>query len=377
MAPTLVEEKTPFDGGNTNTSVTLGPGRRENMLDNLRSHYHNLRQEYGDRVVAVVISGMPGHGDQARGPTNREVNAAIRQRLAELAPEAVHRPWFASTDKMSIVMAPVNDPQGLLTRIDFGTVTLNGDRLDVHLDPRFVSRVPRLPAESKAAPQIVAQESQALPPDPEVPVGADSVTRSLIELKSSELHKKKQALDRLQRASPDGRVDQVVQAVSPLLDNDDQFLVHDAIKVLAVWRSPEALPALIERTRDNRHFVRSEAIKALGKYSDREAAEAIVSVFKDDGFAVEAALKEMGSVAEPAVIPLLKSPDPDLRRKACEILKFIGGQEALRTMQALLRDPDFGVQIAAREATSAIVARVGPLPKTGRNTKAGSGSAPR
>ncbi len=183
-APTLVEESTPFDSIAPNSSVSIGPGRQEKRLDNLRANYHNLRQEYGDRVVSVVISGMPGHGDPARGVTNRDVTAAVTQRLKELAPEAVRTPWFAANDKMSIVMAPVNDPQGLVSRIDFGTVTLNGDRIDVQLDPRYVATVPRLPAESKPVPQIAAQEPQTRPPDPEVPVGADTITKSLIELKS-------------------------------------------------------------------------------------------------------------------------------------------------------------------------------------------------
>jgi HEAT repeats len=370
--PALVEESTPFDAVTPNTSVSIGPGRRENMLDNLRATYHNLRQEYGDRVVAVVISGMPGHGDPARGATNRDVTAAVTQRLKELAPEVVRSQMFSANDKMSIVMAPVNDAQGLVAHIDFGTVTLSEDRIEVLLDPRYAAKVPRLPAEAQPAPRTASRQPQARTPDPEVPVGADAVTRSLIELKSSEVHKKKQALDRLQRANPDGRVDQVVQAVIPLLEDDDQFLVNDAIKVLAVWRSPEALPALIGRTRDNRHFVRSEAIKAMGKYQDNGAAEAIVAVFKEDGFAVEAALTEMGPTAEPAVIPLLRSPDPDLRRQACGVLKFIGGQETLKVMQSLPSDPDFGVRVAAQDTWKAIVARVGPPPKPARGTKGGS-----
>ena len=333
-APTLVESATPFDAVAPNSSVAIGPGRQENMRDRLGSNYHNLRQEYGDRVVAVVISGMPGHGNPSRGATNRDVTAAITRRLKELAPEAVHSQMVGSNDRMSIVMAPVNDAQGLISRIDFGTVTLKGDRIDVRLDPRYVAKVPRLPEEPNPVTRNTSRESRPRQPDAEIPVGADPITRSLIELKSSEPHKRKQALDRLQRSTPDGRVDQVVQSVIPMLDDDDQFLVNDAIKVLAIWRSPEALPALIARTRDNRHFVRGDAIKALGKYQDRQAAEAIVAVFKEDGFAVEAALKEMGPVAETAVIPLLRSPDPDLRRKGCEVLKFIGGQETLLTMQA-------------------------------------------
>jgi hypothetical protein len=376
-APTLVEESTPIDSMTSNSSASIGPGGRANMLDGLRANYHDLREEYGDRVVAIVISGMPGDADTGRGVTNRDVTAAVTRRLKELAPEAVHSPMFGANDKMSIVMAPVNDAQGLVARIDFGTVTLNGDRIEVQLDPRYVAAVPRLATKSKPAPGIASWESRSRPSEPEVPVGADAITKSLIELKSSEVHKKKQALDRLQRATPDGRADQVVQSLIPLLEDDDPFLVNEAIKALAIWRSPEAVSPLIARTRDNRHFVRSEAIKALGKYHNRQAAEAIVAVFKEDGFAVEAALKEMGPEAEPAVIPLLRNPDPGLRRKACEVLKFIGGQETLQAMQSLPTDSDFGVRVTAQEAWKAIVSRVGPPPKPARSTRTGSGNAPR
>lgn len=159
----------------------------------------NLRQEYGDRIVAVVVIGMPGHDNPARGATNRDVTTAVSQRLKELAPESVRSQMVYANERLSIVMAPVDDAQGLASRIDFGTVTLNGDRIEVRLDPRYVARVPRLPAESTPEPRTALRRDPVRTPDPEVPVGADSTTRSLIELKSSEVHKKKQAIDRLQR----------------------------------------------------------------------------------------------------------------------------------------------------------------------------------
>jgi hypothetical protein len=225
------------------------------------------------------------------------------------------------------------------------------------------------------SPTMTLHASPPPAPEPEIPAGADAVTRSLIQLKSSDLGRKKEAVQRLERTTPDGRVDQVVPALLPLLDHDDGFLVSDAIKALAVWQTPEAIPALIARTRDNRFFVRGEAIKALGKYRDARAAEAIAARLKEDGFAAEPALKEMGPVAEPAVIGLLRSPDPDLRRRACEVLKQIGGQEALRAMQALPPDPDLGVRMAAQESGKQIEARVGPPPKPARGNRAGKGPA--
>jgi HEAT repeat protein len=244
----------------------------------------------------------------------------------------------------------------------------------VQLDPNWAARVPRLAIAARPEPQPRTRQPD---PEPEVPPGADAITRSLIQLKSSDINRKKQAIERLQRSTPDGRVDQVVQALVPLLVDDDLFLVHTVEKALAVWRSPEAMTGLIARLGDNRPFVRSEAIKALGKYQDIRAAEAIVTVIKDDGFAAEDALKGMGQLAEPAVIPLLRHGESRLRSTACDILAVIGGQETLKTMQSLPTDPDFGVRVAAKRAWESIVARVGPPPKPPRGGNPGTGNGRR
>ena len=113
------------------------------------------------------------------------------------------------------------------------------------------------------------------------------------------------------------------------MDDDDGWLVGDAIKVLVIWKSPDAVPALIKRTNDNRFTVRHEAIKALGKLKDPRGVEPIILRIKDDGFQVEDALKEMGPIAEPALIERLTNPDSDVRRRVCAILKVIGGKETL------------------------------------------------
>ena len=94
---------------------------------------------------------------------------------------------------------------------------------------------------------------------------------------------------------------------------------------------------------------------------------------KEDGFATEDALKAMGEVAEPALIPILHDPDPGMRRHACKILAQIGGQKTLMEMQSMPTDPDGLVRMAAKDAWKKIVARVGPPPKPVRG-KAGAGS---
>ncbi len=353
----------------------LPPGPpNENVVDHLQRDYDSVRQRFGDQTVAILVSGLPTSGN----PPTDDVAVALDRRIKDLAPETQEGRAVTIGNRWATVVAPVNDRQGLIDRIDFGTVKVVGFRIEVQLDPHWTARVPRRAIVAKQETQPQPQPPLRQPePEPEFPPGADAITRSLIQLKSSDIHKKKQAIERLERSTPDGRVDQVVQALIPLLDHDDGFLVQAVEKALAVWRSPEAMAGLIARTRDNRHFVRSEAIKALGKYQDLRAAEAVVEVIKDDGFATETALKEMGSIAEPAVIPLLRNGDSHLRSTACDILAVIGGLETLQTMQSLPADPDFGVRVAAQRAATAIIARVGPLPKPARGDKSGNGRSTR
>src|SRR5262249_43156922 len=120
---------------------------------------------------------------------------------------------------------------------------------------------------------------------------------------------------------------------------------------------------------DSRVFLRWEIIKALGKYDDPKAAEALVQRLKDDGHQAEEALKSMGPVAEPPLIGLLRNPDADLRKKACEVLKFVGGAATLKAMRALPPDPEFFVRIAAQDAIKMINLRVPPAATESPETK--------
>jgi len=350
------------------------PGLPAQFLDQWAKHLEAISSRYGNKAVVIAFTGIPVNSDAANGVTGRDVLEAITQRIKALAPEIEAVMTFGPENQRALIVAPIDNPPALASRIDFGKVTLQRDtRIRVDVSPEFVARVPRLPAEPALTVQRNPERSEA---EVAIPADADPVTKSLLQLKSSDMGKKKEAVHRLERTTPDKRLGEVTAALLPLLNDNDGFLVNDVIKALLVWRSPEVLPALIERANDNRFFVRKEAVRALGKFKDVWAIEAIIPHFQDDRFEAEDALKEIGPMAEPAMIARLRDADPHVRRMACEILMQIGGADTLKAMRAIPPDPDLGVRMAAKRAADQIVARVGPLPRaSGAGT--GAGTKPR
>ena len=63
-----------------------------------------------------------------------------------------------------------------------------------------------------------------------MPPGADEVTRSLIQLKTPDVHTRKQGAEQVGRITPDHGLTEVVAALVPQLENDDQWLVANTIK---------------------------------------------------------------------------------------------------------------------------------------------------
>lgn len=345
----------------------LPPVRGPLGIEIFEDHYNRLRSQYGDRAVMVVLSGLPFNSDPAKGVTKRDVEDAIDKKLKVLAPGASQSMSTGSGDRRSICVAPVDDVKALTDAIDFGKASRQASRIDVVVSKEYIASVPRLPAEPKVA--IRAPEPREK--EPEIPPNADPVTKSLIQLKSADMFRKKEALERLARLRPSDRLNEVLAPILPLLEHDDEDLVKHAVRVLAVWQSPEALVKLSDLANDSRVFLRWEIIKALGKYDEPKAAQALTQRLKDDGHQAEEALKSMGSVAEPPLIGLLRNPDADLRKKACEVLKFVGGAATLKAMSALPPDPEFFVRVAAQDAIKTINLRVGPPASDTPETKKG------
>ncbi len=324
---------------------------------------------------------IPGSGAGSTGPQpyveievrnvpDGDASGLIEEKLKALADsttpgvQAVHSGNLRAS---SYRIWPVSDVQAFANRINFGKVNVSGRKVAMSASGINPSELAAFKARrQEARPTQIAQASPSSDPGRQAPSDADSITRSLFDLKASQPHIRRQGAERLARVAPEeDRRSEVVEALIPLADDDDQFTARESVKALANWGGPKATQALIKKVQhDDRIFVRRQAIEALGKSNDPAAAEVIAARLHDDWPDAGRALRAMGEVAEPALIAQLKNPETSVRREACDVLKDIGGKQALTTMSKMPADSDFGVRIAAQNAMRAIAARVGPLPKS-------------
>ncbi len=117
-----------------------------NIVERMEQDYQTVRQEYGDRTAAILVTGLPSGDD----PPARDVAEAMSKRIKELAPEIVRSNWVQINDRFATVVAPVNDIPGMARRIDFGTVSVKDARIEVQLDTQWAAKVPRKPAPAPA-----------------------------------------------------------------------------------------------------------------------------------------------------------------------------------------------------------------------------------
>jgi HEAT repeat protein len=111
---------------------------------------------------------------------------------------------------------------------------------------------------------------------------------------------------------------------------------------------------------------RGDAMKALGRLKDERAAEPIAERLEDffDRHGAEEALKQMGLVAEKAVLARLDHPDWQVRIAVCDVLGVIGTRQSIPPLEKVVaagKDPFSGqnhfVAKKAEEAIKAIKAR--------------------
>ncbi len=272
------------------------------------------------------------------GIADESTREAVSDKLEALASNAQNHIFTSSSrgDRMTVFMMPVADVQTLAQKLDLGEV--------ISVNGRTIT--------------IAARKVEGPPP------GADAVARALYHLKSLNPNKRREAARTLKDTLPDQRRAEVVKALEPLVDDADHFSRHWAIEALGVWGNKDAVPILLKAMKNK--DTRGDAMKALGRIKDERAAEPIAERLEEffDRHEAEEALKQMGPVAEKAVLAHLNHHDWQVRTTVCDILGVIGTKQSLPPLEKVVaagKDPASGqnhlVAMRAEQAIKAIKAR--------------------
>jgi predicted Zn finger-like uncharacterized protein len=273
-----------------------------------------------DSTVTLHVSGI----------ADADIRQAVTDRLGSLVDPGRGSASASDIrgDRMTMVLAPVRDPQAFAQKIDFGSASVRG---------RTVT--------------ITGIKVNVPPPN------ADPVVKALYDLQSPNQGRRADAVRRLKDMRPDEHREEVRKALEAHINDPDIFLRGDIIEALGVWGNKESVPLLLKALNDE--HARSAAIQALGRLKDERAVEPLAERLENffSRHDAEEALKAMGPMAEKAVIPRLRHHDDGVRGSACEVLRAIGTKESLPALQVVVDEKNFFISPKAEEAIRAIKAR--------------------
>ena len=251
---------------------------------------------------------------------------------------------------MQMLVAPVSDLSDLAGGIDFGTITsVDKTRrtITVQADP---AKLPPLPKGEVS--------------DPNSP---DFYRQNLADLGSYDRYRRWRAAKRIRVAEPKELEKEISAALVVLLSDPYGPTPQLAADALGGWVTPESLPALIHVMHEKEGDLRRRIMAVLARLKSEGAAEALAPMLATDRAQAVTSLRELGAVAEPAVLKLMESTDAQLRIEAVCILGEIGTARSIPALTAAAASDDARLAKFARIALKAIQRRSGP---TGRRPAA-------
>ena len=148
----------------------------------------------------------------------------------------------------------------------------------------------------------------------------------------------KAAAERLSKSVRDDSPEVISRALCRAMKMSDQLTKPSILQALKIWATPDAEKTVVAAAKDSSVFVSGPAVEALGNFKSEAAAEVAGAALADMGKRRDAAvaLKAMGPIAEPYVIPHVSSHDVFVRSDALDILTVIGGKKSLEALKAEL-----------------------------------------
>lgn len=146
-----------------------------------------------------------------------------------------------------------------------------------------------------------------------------------------------------------------IEALSRSLDNEDEFIIKQAILGLVELKDPNSIDILINLLNDKKANIRSAAIEALAEKGGIEVIDPLIKMLGDERpFVRRDAAEALGKVgnasAVPALIESLKDDEDYVRRACCLALGNIGDTRAVESLIKALKDEDYNVRFESAKA---------------------------
>jgi hypothetical protein len=130
-----------------------------------------------------------------------------------------------------------------------------------------------------------------------------------------------------------------------------------AYQSLSEWATDQAVPTLLEGLNARNPLIKSVCFRGCARFPRPDVAKAVAGFLDELNCSdAEQSLKQMGPVAEEAVLPYLDSGGITLQR-ACHVLAAVGTSASLPKLEPLRQHTSPTVRAVAEAAVEAIQAR--------------------
>lgn len=193
--------------------------------------------------------------------------------------------------------------------------------------------------------------------------GNPTIDQALLSVKAASPNERRQAAQTLAQMQPEDRHRAVVaRKLAELQPDPDLFARQSIAGALSLWATPNEVPVLIKYLDDENPFVRTEALKHIGRLRDPRLVAPVIKCFQEFMSRRDAgkALRDMGPMVEKELLPLLVRKERDdvfLRAEVVKVLKDVGTSQSVPGLQAVVAEKNFFLTNEANAALEAIRAR--------------------
>ena len=129
--------------------------------------------------------------------------------------------------------------------------------------------------------------------------------------------------------------------------------------LLARFKAPKTVYALIDLLKDNNKGVRQAALKSLAEHKSPESVQPVCQLLRDPDLMVQStAIDTLVNIRDGKtvshLIEILQDESEYVRRAAVEVLNEVGDQRAIKDLLNALRDADWWVKVRAADALGSI-----------------------